>query len=312
MVEKETPFIVADSNYLGHRAKHAMGELATQGQGTGVIYGFLVAILELAQRFHTNRFVFAWDSKHSWRKKEFAGYKKKRHTRTKTPKEAQLDKVAFEQFEQLRLDLLPDIGFNNQFIQAGLEGDDMMAEFVLGNLGEYILVASDQDLYQLLSFNCRMWNPQKKEETTADSFYFIYGIEPHVWAEVKAIAGCSSDEVPGVVGVAEKTAAKYLRGALKPHLKTFKDIESDHGQMLADRNWPLVKLPHEKTKPLVWQPDTLSMAEFIAICEELEFDSFLRPGKLSEWEDFFSGAVLNERPKRGTINQNRIRSPRRR
>jgi len=87
-----------------------------------------------------------------------------------------------------------------------------------------------------------------------------YGIAPSQWADVKAIAGCSSDGVEGVRGVGEKTAAKFLRGNLKPASKAHQAIVA--GNNVWRRNLPLVRLPFpgvgkfdlESDSELDWNP----------------------------------------------------------
>ena len=75
---------------------------------------------------------------------------------------------------------------------------------------------------------------------------------------VKIIAGCSTDEVPGVPGVGEKTAIKYLTGELDKHTKTFKKIATSASFPLYARNRKLIKLPMEGTHRFRLQDDELS------------------------------------------------------
>jgi len=299
----ETPLIVVDSNYLGHRAKHAMRGLAHGGADTGVVFGFMNDILSLAQRYRSVYFAFCWDSIHSYRKLKHPWYKQSRGGASKSPEDRALDDAAFHQFKLLQLEVLPDIGFSNVLIQPGLEGDDLMAQIVTGGLGEYVIVAADEDLYQLLAPNVRIWNPSKRAEYTEMDFREEWQLRPRDWVRVKAIAGCSSDEVPGVAGVGNKTAAKYLRGILKKDSKAYKDITSEDGRKIEERNLELVRLPYPKTSPISMKADQLSMAEFMAVCEEFGFNSFLAEDKLNEWEDFFGKKVLTQTPRHGRVSQ---------
>jgi len=98
-------------------------------------------------------------------------------------------------------------------------------------------------LYQLLAANVRLYNPARRRMMTASRFREEYGLAPRDWVRVKAIGGCSSDGVPGVPGVAQKTAIKYLRGLLLPHHKAYQAIESPEGMERMAFNLPLVSLP---------------------------------------------------------------------
>ena len=252
----------------------------------------MTKVLDLAEAYDTSKFAFVWDSKHSWRKKKYHWYKAKRAKSRKELDEAEKEALAamFRQVDLIQ-HILPRIGFRNNLMQNGVEGDDLMA-MICRNYPQYkiILVANDHDLYQLLDNKVSMLSPKADylgKEYKAANFEEEFGISPRKWHLVKAIAGCTSDEVPGVEKVGEKTACKYLRGELKEHTQAYKKITCQDGIDIKERNLELVELPHKKTKPIILQEDELNLEEFKKLCKEFKFKYFLED-RFDEWERFFN------------------------
>ena len=138
-----------------------MGSLSYGGNATGVVYGFLKDIITLKKRFETNYIVFCWDYGKGIRKLISSDYKSNRHK----DKEDDDFEISFKkQVTLLRTEYLKQIGFRNIFYQDGYESDDIIAS-VCRNLPDGdkgIIVSADHDLYQLLTANISMYNPQKK------------------------------------------------------------------------------------------------------------------------------------------------------
>jgi 5'-3' exonuclease len=144
--------------------------------------------------------------------------------------------------------------FPNVFCQDGLEADDMIAECcsILSRCrpqSEAVMVTTDKDLFQCLGENplISWYSPTQNKEMDCQKFIKEYGIEPKLYAMVKAISGCTSDNVPGVSGVGEITALKYIKNELNKSYKKYKDIQSNIE--LINFNKELVCLPHKSTKP---------------------------------------------------------------
>jgi len=277
--------ILVDSNSICHMAKHSMKGLSWHEMKVGVIFGFLRQILSLAKTFETNKFIFVWDSKESLRKDIFPAYKEKRKS-NKSEEDKELDALSYPQFDALRDEIVPSLGFKNNYIQKGYEADDLIAEFVRNNVRESkaTIVSTDEDLYQLLSENVVMYSIRRKQTYTMKNLYKDYGVTPAQWIMVKAIAGCSTDEVPGIVGVGEKTAAKYLTKKLNVNSKTFQSIVKG-GDIIA-RNLALVELPFEGVFPLNHDRDMLDLRKFIDVCSKYGFQSFLARDTFLQWRNF--------------------------
>jgi DNA polymerase-1 len=284
----DKPILLIDSHFLGHQAHYSLGDLSHEDIATGVVFGFLSRILSLGLSFHTNDIVFCWDSPNSYRKRKYSWYKEKR-VKDQTDEEREGKRVLYEQMHLLRTEILPGIGFNNNLYQEGCESDDLMAIVTAQKLGDWIIVTADEDLFQCLAVNSRVFLPNKKKMMTVSRLQSEYGVTPAQWAEAKAIAGCTSDEVPGVPGVGMKTAIKYILGDLKASYKA-------HGAIISNikiikRNRTLVTLPLSVTREPTFNPNILDLEAFQDMCEAYGLESFLREEELAKWEALFSGTV---------------------
>jgi len=293
MTDSDT--ILIDSNYLGHRARYTMKGLSHGAKGTGVIFGYLSQILHLSEMFKTNDLVLCWDSRKSIRKIGYPWYKKRKEL---TDEEREDLQDALRQFDLLREEILPEIGFENILMSTGYESDDLFGEIIKTWPGSFVIVSADEDLFQLLH-GCRCYNPNKNKMMTSSRLFSEYGIKPKQWVMVKAIGGCSSDTVPGIPGVGEKTAIKYLKGELKPASKAFQSIEA--GKDVIARNLKVVSLPLAGVELQDKIPNRYSMPGFLNVCSKYGMDSFLEEDMLLRWETLFSGEsdpVRNKMKKR--------------
>jgi DNA polymerase-1 len=229
-----------------------MGGLSYQGNATGVLYSFLGTVIQLQGKFNTNRAVFCFDSKKSKRKVSTPTYKLKRtKDKIKTPEEQARLWELFSQIDGLRTRYLKQIGFRNILRQTGYEADDLVASVCknLPGADRAIVISNDSDLLQLINSRVNVYDPQKQFLWTLKRFREQFGIRnPEDWAIVKAIAGCSSDEVKGIRGIGEKTAVQVLNLKLPVSSKKYQRIVSKEGIEIRKRNLPLVRLPFEGTK----------------------------------------------------------------
>lgn len=301
--------IIVDANNWCHIQWHAFGDkLSHDEELTGVLWGFFHQIILIAEKFNSNRFIFCWDSRKNLRKIEYPrkivvkegkeiieGYKANREARD--PDEDVQD--IFDQFNMLQKELLPAFGFKNIFMQTGVEADDIIASLVINNGwcadGEKPIIAStDKDLYQLLN-GCDIWRSVNKELMTLADFQEKYTITPDQWVDVKALAGDTSDNIPGIRGVGEKTAIKYIKGNLSDKMQAangnstpYARIVSPKGQHTIKRNRHLVSLPHPDTK--FFEPvgdEVFDIDAFLDICNQYGFQSFQTSEALAEWRKRF-------------------------
>lgn len=267
-------WLILDCHYLCHRAFYVFGGLSHDGMSTGIAFGFLKDIEILKKRFSTNNIAFCWDLGRPLRMKEDKNYKANRKSRKKdlTPEEVATMTDFRVQIKAIRKVYLRIMGFRNNFYQKGFEADDLIASLCINTLRQKdraIIVSADHDLYQLLSNRVSVYHPQKKELVTKKSFFMSQGIKPSKWHEVKAIAGCSSDNVKGVVGVGEKTAIKYLRDELKKESKAYQNIKAAEGNGMIEGNLKLVRLPFVGVNTLRLRKDRMSKAGSLSVLKTL-------------------------------------------
>ena len=137
---------------------------------------------------------------------------------------------------------------------AGYEADDHAGAVAqaLPKGHTLTIVSRDKDLLQLVRPRVSLFDPVTGAAHTPATFRADWpGLHPSRWAEVKAIAGCDTDAVPGVKGVGEKTAAKYLTGGLLPLHAARAKIEAFVGGPDYHRNLALCSLPFPGTPPVV-------------------------------------------------------------
>lgn len=273
-----------DTAAICHAAKFTMRNLSVENQETGVIFGFLLQLLSLQKKFHFDHLFFCFDSKESHRKLLFPDYKLAR--KQKSEEDIALNKIAYPQFDLLQHEILPEIGFRNIFHTEGLESDDIIARLIFDKnpSDQMVIVSRDHDLWQLLKEGeVNQWDFISKKILTAKMFTNDWGISPRRFGKVKAIAGCTSDCVPGIQGVGEKTAAKYLRGELKETSKTYQKIVSEEGRAKTLFNIPLVVLPFDGTPTYSIDNEELDFNSLRNIFVRYEFKSQLYSNVLSEW-----------------------------
>lgn len=294
--------LIVDSNYLCHKTRHGMHdvELTNENINVEVIFGFLGTLLKVSKRFNIDDWSFVWDSKKSWREKEYPKYKsfrkemREKNIKEMTAEEVEINNIQYKQFDVLRFEVLPALGFVNNFFQIGIEGDDLIAMITMSYPNkEFLIMSTDKDLYQLITKNVSTYSEHTKKITDYKTFVDTYGIEPEQWGLAKCIGGCDTDSVPGISGCgdpakSEKSRAlTYIKGEMKRGV-IYKRIISDEGQEIIERNKKLVVLPHEKTRQLVLRKRTLFAKDFIATFERYNFMSFLRSASFRDWEYSFN------------------------
>ncbi len=234
------PILLLDVSGMAYRAMYSIGHLDFDGVATGVVYGIFRSLLDLQELHATARVAWCFDGGNAKRTEVDASYKGNR--REMTEEESEAHAAVWEQLDALRTDYLPAMGYRNVFRRKGYEADDVIASVCqdLPHGDSAVVVSADNDLWQLLSpGRVTVWTG--KRSITAESFGREWGIGPSRWADVKALAGCPGDNVIGIRGVGEKTAAKFLSGRLKESTKAWQAIVKCNGAWR--ENLKLVRLP---------------------------------------------------------------------
>lgn len=218
--------LLLDSNSLMHRAYHAMPNLSTpQGFHTGAIYGFLNILLKLIKEQQPTHIAAAFDLKgKTFRHEMFKDYKA-----TRKPMDAELA----EQVEPLK-NLITAMGIKI-VSKEGYEGDDILGTLAKRFNDECIIVTGDRDSFQLVSPTTKIFWTKK-----GVSDIEVYDVErlkedgftPSQFIDYKALMGDSSDNIPGVKGIGEKTAKALLEeyGSLDEILSHSDDIKGKNGE----------------------------------------------------------------------------------
>ena len=281
--------IIIDTSFVCYRSLYGMPGLSHDEKNTHIIFNFLNVVLKLALEFKTSDFIFVFDSKNSYRKLVYPQYKENRTKQDKTEQEKIDLKDMFRQRDDLRIKVLPYMGFKNIFQQSGYESDDIIAEIVKKyKEDQFLIVQRDEDLYQLLEKE-RVVLYDLKQKYTEDEFTVEYfGIHPSDWRYVKSISGCLGDNITGIERVGDITAAKYLAGLLKPG-KILTKIEEQRSHF-TEINFPLVSLPYSKgAKPLKieLQMDTPDLDNFKSLFGQYGFRYFLSEKIWGKWATMF-------------------------
>lgn len=219
------------------------------------LVGLPANLARLAERFPGSHPAFLFDAPPYKRAGVFADYKSGRETEADDEKgEA---KVSLKRATtRLGREVLNAIGYTNVFARAGYEADDLCwaVRDGLKPGDRCILVSGDRDLYQLLDHRCAVYDPQRDRFVTANTFRKEFGIEPPQWVDVKALAGCDTDGVPGCPGVAELTALKYVRNEIPAHHAKRDTIAQFVFSGAHDENRKLVELPFPGLGPVTPVP----------------------------------------------------------
>ncbi len=208
--------VLIDGKSVFYRGYYAMGALSLpDGTPTGGVYGFAAIAMEIVKKLNPTKVVVAWDSKTSVSKRRaiYPDYKAGRV------------KPGDDFYTQIPLlqELINDLGWI--FVELeNYEADDIIgtlsrqADETLGPDGlceyETFIISSDLDMLQIVDDNTHMWRILKGftniEQINVPEIEEKYGIKKSQFLDLKALKGDSSDNIPGVPGIGEKTAAKLL------------------------------------------------------------------------------------------------------
>jgi len=285
-------WILVDQSNLGHRARHSLKRLQAEDIPTGVLFGFFHQLYDICSnpRFVSNKVVVLTDSKKSYRKKAFPGYKEKRHKKH-TPEEIQQIRSMHEQMKILRREVLPAMGVP-VYGQKGLEADDLLSWLSIHltkKKQKGIMVTNDGDLLQSVTNYVGFYDPQTDTLHNPQSVLDLKRVTPEQWAMVKAIGGCTTDEVPGIRGCSEKGAVQFLHDEIPHHHKKYQDVAYALESGEIEKWKELVVLPHERTRPIKLREPDYNPDVFFDFCKEYDIDSYLEGPGRRKWEMFFEG-----------------------
>ena len=199
--------VLIDGYSLMHRAFYAIPALSKDGVYTNALFGFFNMLMKVIADAQPDYLIVTLDAHApTFRHGTYAEYKAGRKP---MPEELR------PQMKMLR-EALESIGIQ-QMELAGWEADDLMGTLSLkaAQQGtESVLVTGDRDSFQLIGDKTRVWFTRKGlteiEDLTPETLLQGYGIRPDQVPDLKGLMGDSSDNIPGIAGVGEKTALKLL------------------------------------------------------------------------------------------------------
>jgi DNA polymerase-1 len=222
--KRDDELFLIDGNSLAYRAFFALPEsIATaDGRPTNAIYGFASMMVKLLTEFKPKAVIVAWDAGMSGRDKEYSEYKAGRRSRPD---------LLREQWPHLA-PLAEAFGFSNVQVE-GFEADD-----VIGTLARrardaeipVMVVSGDRDVYQVVGDGVRVMTTSRGITDTRiydrEGVVDRYGIPPELVPDLIGLKGDTSDNIPGVPGIGDKTAAQLLQqfGSLEKVLGSVDEI----------------------------------------------------------------------------------------
>ncbi|MFC8276137.1 DNA polymerase I [Streptomyces sp. NPDC057271] len=225
-----------DGHSLAYRAFFALpveNFTSASGQTTNAIYGFASMLANTLRDEAPTHFAVAFDvSRKTWRSADFPEYKA---NRSKTPDEF---KGQVELIGEL-LDTMNAV----RFAVDGFEADDVIATLATQAEAagfEVLIVTGDRDSFQLVTDHVTVLYPTKgvSELTrfTPEKVQEKYGLTPSQYPDFAALRGDPSDNLPGIPGVGEKTATKWINqfGSFAELVERADEVKGKVGQALRD------------------------------------------------------------------------------
>jgi DNA polymerase-1 len=230
-IQKTDHFYLIDGSGYIFRAYYALPPLTRKSDGlpTGAVSGFCSMLFKLLEDSKSNEnlqkpthFAVIFDSaRKTFRNEIYSDYKA---NRAEAP-----DDLA-PQFEYIRKSVL---AFNLPSVDLlNYEADDLIATYVdqiLKAGAKVTIVSSDKDLMQLYKKGVRIFDPMKNKFINEEDVFKKFGVDASKVIDVQALAGDSSDNVPGVPGIGVKTAAELINkyGTLDKLLKSTHEIKQN-------------------------------------------------------------------------------------
>ena len=223
-------YLIDGSGYI-FRAYYALPPLSRKSDGlpTGAVSGFCSMLFKLLEDSKSNQnlqkpshFAVIFDSARKTFRNEI--YKDYKANRSEPP-----DDLA-PQFDYIRKSVL---AFNLPSVELiNYEADDLIATYVdkiLEKGSKVTIVSSDKDLMQLYRKDVRIFDPMKNKFISEEDIEKKFGVDANKVIDVQALAGDSSDNVPGVPGIGVKTAAELINkyGNLEKLLKSAHEIKQN-------------------------------------------------------------------------------------
>jgi DNA polymerase I len=310
--DRKTFFIIDGSSYI-YRAFYAIRRLTnSKGMATQAVYGFLTMLLKVIRERKPDYICVVFDAGRSFRHDMFDSYKATRQVMPEElgPQIPYIKKVVeYSGVPQMELE--------------GYEADDLIAtltHWASARGLDIVVVSGDKDLHQLIEDPAiRQWDPQNDRVFTEEVVEERFGVTPAQMVDYLALVGDTSDNIPGVKGVGDKTASQLLQkwGSLDAIFSHIDEIAPDSvkkkliaGQQSAYLSRELVSLRLDvliEKQVDEFAPAPPMRKEMYGLCEELEFKSLVETLK-REWADLEEPQGMPARPAQRTRTDRIIRT----
>jgi len=225
MIFRPDVILIDGSSYI-YRAFHALPPLSTTaGKPTGATRGFASMLRKLIDIYPGVPMVMVFDAKGPNFRNDF--YKDYKSNRPPMPNELRVQIDDIKTLSKL---------FKMNILEIeGVEADDVIATLAKNFNEKKILISSpDKDLTQLVEANTIQHNSMTNDFFDAQGVYSKFGVYPNKIAELLAIVGDKSDNIPGITKVGNKTAAKWIEkyGSLDSIIDNAEDISGVVGENL--------------------------------------------------------------------------------
>lgn len=304
MAKQSTPkkkLAIIDGKSVFYRGYYAMRDLSKKdGTPTGGVYGFATMALEVLKKLQPDYVCVAWDKPKTNIRKRLDIYSEYKAGRKPPPPDF------YEQIPILH-ELLDAFGW------PLYEFDDYEADDIMGTLAmqateqglETMLITSDLDALQLLDEDVHVYALKKGlsniELYKPEQFEQKYGLKPSQFLDLKALMGDSSDNIPGVAGVGEKTASELLQSygsldAIYENLDLIKNtvrkrLEADKEKAYMSKKLAAIWLDAPVSlDTTTMNGDSVKLDRIVELFQELEFRSLIK--QLPDW--ITNGTKLTE------------------
>ena len=293
MANKKRRVLAVDGNSILNRAYYGIRMLTTaEGLCTNAVYGMITMLKKQLDAVEPDHCVIAFDLKApTFRHKMYDGYKA---TRKGMPEELAMQlPYAHECAEAMGFHIIEREGF---------EADDILgtiSSFGDGNC-EVFVFTGDRDSLQLIGENVKVLLAGNTDTVTYDSTRFEekYGVRVDQFVDVKALMGDSSDNIPGVAGIGEKTAVKLIQDfeSLDKLYENFKDSsltagvknKLEIGRENAFLSRELAKICCDIDLGIALddvKSDGIDKKRMLALCKKLEFSALIKKFELDTPEE---------------------------
>jgi DNA polymerase-1 len=287
MEERRQIFLIDGSGYI-FRAFFALPQLNTsRGLPTNAVYGFIRMFLKLIKDQHPTHIAVVFDSpKRTFRDDLFAEYKA---NRPEAPSDLSVQIPYIHRVvEAFRI---------RSIVREGVEADDVIATLAARAVKKKIdcvIVTADKDFMQIVGPHVRLWDTMRDKWTGVREVRERFGVEPRALMDIQALMGDPIDNVKGVPGVGEKTAAALIQefGGVDNLYRDLAKVEQSKirgakkvAALLAEHR-PAVELARKLVRidtevPLDLEPEDLAWTgidqkALADLLRELEFSSLLQ------------------------------------